>query len=253
MQRRIDLNCDMGESFGPWCMGDDTGVMPYITSANIACGFHAGDSATMRVTVALAVEHAVAIGAHVGLPDLEGFGRREMAIDARQAYAYTLHQMGALSAFVQAAGTVLHHVKPHGALYHMAARESSLARAMVDAIRDFDAGLCVYGPAGSALSHACAVAGVRFVAEGFADRRYGDDGRLRPRSEADAVIDSVADAVTQALRLMEQGLPGGSSPTAMETLCLHGDRRDAAAFARESRLALERAGIRLIAPGHADK
>lgn len=248
MQRTIDLNCDMGESLGAWRMGDDAGVMPCISSANIACGFHAGDSETMRATVALAVEHGVAIGAHVGLPDIEGFGRREMAIDARQAYAYTLHQLGALSAFAKVAGARLHHVKPHGALYHMVARDAPLALAMVGAILDFDASLHVYGPAVSELATAGSAAGLHFLAEGFADRRYGSNGRLLPRSDAGALIDGIDDAVAQALMLIDRGLPGDPPGIRMQTLCLHGDRADAAVFARELRKALESAGVDVIAP-----
>lgn len=251
MQRAIDLNCDMGESFGAWCMGDDEGVMPWITSANIACGFHAGDSATMRATVALAHTHGVAIGAHVGLPDLVGFGRREMAIDAAQAYVYTLHQLGALSAFAIATGTRVRHVKAHGALYHMVAREAALAVAMVRAIRDFDARLLVYGPAPSALAAACAHARIAFVAEGFADRRYGAEGRLVPRTQAGAVIERVDDAVAQALTLIDSTRERGTDDpltTRIDTLCLHGDRNDAAQFARALREALEAVQIKVLAP-----
>lgn len=252
MNRRIDLNCDMGESFGAWRMGDDAGVMPWITSANIACGFHAGDSATMRATVALARTHHVAIGAHVGLPDLAGFGRREMGIDTAQAYDYTLHQLGALSAFARAADTRVRHVKAHGALYHMVARDAALAVATVRAIRDFDASLQVYGPATSALATACAHAGITFIAEGFADRRYGADGRLVPRTQAGAVIERVDDAVAQALNLIDPARKrdqGDAVCVAIETLCLHGDRADAAQFARALREALESEQVQVVAPG----
>ncbi|MDE1962240.1 MAG: LamB/YcsF family protein, partial [Xanthomonadaceae bacterium] len=136
---RIDLNCDLGESFGAWSMGDDAGVMPWITSANIACGFHAGDFSTMRQTVLLAGQHGVAIGAHISLPDLQGFGRREMKISPDDAYALTLYQIGALAAFARAADTRVAHVKPHGALYTMAAKDAELADAIARAVRDFDA------------------------------------------------------------------------------------------------------------------
>lgn len=254
MQRRIDLNCDMGESFGAWRMGDDAGVMPWITSANIACGFHAGDSATMEATVALAHAHGVAIGAHVGLPDLAGFGRREMAIDAAQVYAYTLHQLGALSAFACAAGARMRHVKAHGALYHMVAREATLAVGLVRAILDFDAQLWVYGPTPSALAVACANARVEFVAEAFADRRYATDGRLIPRTQSGAVIERVDDAVAQALHLIDSAAcrdAGDASGRRVDTLCLHGDRDDAAQFARVLREALDSAGVAILAPGHA--
>ncbi len=247
MSPRVDLNCDMGEGFGAWCMGDDAGVMPWITSANIACGFHAGDSATMAATVALASGHGVAVGAHVGLPDLAGFGRREMKIDAAQAYAWTLHQLGALSAFTTAIGTPMRHVKAHGALYHMVARDAALAVAMVRAVRDFDARLLVYGPLPSALSTACAHAGIAFVAEGFADRRYGSDRRLVPRTEANALIERVDEAVAQALDLIDP--TSQTAGTRIETLCLHGDRTDAALFARALREALDQARVDVVAPG----
>ncbi len=237
----------MGEGFGAWRMGDDAGVMPWITSANIACGFHAGDSATMAATVALARSHDVAIGAHVGLPDLAGFGRREMAIDAAQAHAWTLHQLGALSAFALAAGTRLRHLKPHGALYHMVARDTALAVAMVEAVRTFDAGLCVFGAGASALATACAHSRIAFAAEAFADRRYGADGRLVPRTQPDAVIERVDEGVAQALALI-----GTATPSArVDTLCLHGDRDDAAAFARALREALDSVGVEVVAPDRA--
>lgn len=251
-RRKVDLNCDMGESFGAWRMGDDAGVMPWITSANIACGFHAGDSETMRGTVALAEAHGVAIGAHVGLPDLAGFGRRAMAIDGPQMYAYTLHQLGALHAFARAAGTQLRHVKAHGALYHLVVRDAALAVAMVRAIRDFDPALRVFGPAPSALAIACTQAGLGFVPEGFADRRYAPDGRLVSRGQEGAVIDKVEDAVAQAMTFLNPGLRGATSEFSqlrIDTLCVHGDRADAAAFARGLREALDRAKIEVVAPG----
>jgi UPF0271 protein len=157
---RIDLNCDIGESFGAWSMGNDAGVMPWITSANIACGFHAGDFSTMQQTVLLAKQHGVAIGAHVSLPDLQGFGRREMKIPPNDAYALTLYQIGALSAFARAAGTRVAHVKPHGALYNMAAKDVALADAIARAARDFDAEIVLVGLAGSELPKAGAALGL---------------------------------------------------------------------------------------------
>ncbi|HEY0178669.1 MAG TPA: 5-oxoprolinase subunit PxpA, partial [Dokdonella sp.] len=169
---RIDLNCDLGESFGAWTMGDDAAVMPYVSSANVACGMHAGDPDTMRRTVALAVRAGVALGAHVALPDLQGFGRREMRIGADEAYALTLYQIGALAAFARAAGARLRHVKPHGALYNMAARDAALADAIACAARDFDADLVLVGLAGSALPEAGRRAGLAVAHEAFADRRY---------------------------------------------------------------------------------
>lgn len=168
----IDLNCDMGESFGAWAMGQDAQVMPWISSANIACGFHAGDFSTMQQTVILAKKHHVAIGAHVSLLDLQGFGRREMQVSPVEAHALTLYQLGALSAFTGAQQVRLHHVKPHGALYNMAARDARLAEAIASAVRDFDPQLILVGLAGSALPHAGAQIGLVVAHEAFADRRY---------------------------------------------------------------------------------
>ncbi len=252
MPRTVDLNCDMGESFGPWRMGEDDAVMPWITSANIACGFHAGDSETMRSTVALARNHGVAIGAHVGLPDLAGFGRREMAITPQQVHAFTLHQLGALEAFARVEGARVAHVKAHGALYHMVARETTLAVAFVRAVRDFDAALLLFGPAPSALAAASAQARIRFIAEGFVDRRYGNDGRLLARDIPGSVIDRVDDAVSQALTLLAPAWrhrSGDGSAVRIETLCLHGDRADAGSFAQAVREALQSADVRVQAPG----
>ena len=186
----IDLNADLGESFGAWRMGDDAGVMPWITSANIACGFHAGDPTTMRATIALCAQHGVAIGAHPSLPDLQGFGRREMKISPDEVYAQTLYQVGALHALTKAAGTQLHHVKPHGALYNMAARDAALAGAIARAVHEFDASLVLFGLAGSALPKAGTATGLRVAHEAFADRRYQADGSLTPRSQSGAVIDA---------------------------------------------------------------
>jgi 5-oxoprolinase (ATP-hydrolysing) subunit A len=243
---QIDLNCDMGESFCAWQMGQDAEVMPWITSANIACGFHGGDFSTMRRTVALANRHGVAIGAHVSLPDLQGFGRREMRVTPDEAYALTLYQIGALSAFVHAEKSRLVHVKPHGALYNMAAKDAVLADAIARAVRDFDAALILVGLAGSALPAAAAKAGLRGANEAFADRRYEENGSLTPRHEAGAVIDDADAAVAQALKITTKGKvdvrTGGTLQLRAETICVHGDRPDAAIFARRLREALEGAG-----------
>jgi UPF0271 protein len=247
--RSIDLNCDMGESYGAWTMGDDAQVMPWISSANIACGFHAGDFATMQRTVTLAAQHDVAIGAHVSLPDLQGFGRRELHVTADEAYALTLYQLGALSAFTQAAQTRIVHVKPHGALYNMAARDAALSSAIARAVRDFDAGLVLVGLAGSALPQAGAVLGLRVAHEAFADRRYEEDGMLTPRRETGAVIHDVDAAVAQAVYIATTGKvdtrTGRAIALRADTLCVHGDRPDAALFARRLREALQNAGIRV--------
>lgn len=250
----IDLNADLGESFGAWRMGDDAGVMPWVTSANIACGFHAGDPVTIRQTVALCAEHGVAIGAHPSLPDLQGFGRREMKIAPDEVYALTLYQLGALQAFTRAAGARLHHVKPHGALYNMAARDRALADAIASAVRDFEPMLILFGLAGGALVDAGHAAGLVVQREGFCDRRYQSDGSLTPRSQAGAVIDDIDAAVTQAVSIATRSEAvthdGASVRVEADTLCVHGDRANAAAFAERLRRALEGAGVRVAAAGH---
>jgi 5-oxoprolinase (ATP-hydrolysing) subunit A len=243
----IDLNCDMGESYGAWRMGQDAGVMPWITSANIACGFHAGDFSTMQQTVLLAKQHGVAIGAHVSLPDLQGFGRRELRVTPDEAYAMTLYQIGALTAFTHAAGTRVAHVKPHGALYNTAAKDSALAGAIARAVRDFDEELILVGLAGSALPAAGAAIGLRVAHEAFADRRYEADGSLTPRREPDAVIHDIDAAVAQAVQIATKGSVGTRDRQTIavraDTICVHGDRDDAAVFARRLREALGGAGM----------
>lgn len=247
----IDLNADLGESFGAWRMGDDESVMPWITSANVACGFHAGDPVTMRATVALCARHGVAIGAHPSLPDLQGFGRREMKITPDEVYAQTLYQVGALHALVRTAGTQLHHVKPHGALYNMAARDRALADAIAVAVRDFNPVLILVGLAGSALVDAGRDAGLAVQREGFCDRRYRADGSLTPRSESGAVIEDIDTAVAQAVSIATYGdvLAGDGSKVRIQadSLCVHGDRANAAVFAEQLRRALEDAGVQVAA------
>ena len=244
---RIDLNCDMGESFGTWTMGDDAGVMPWITSANIACGFHAGDFSTMCKTVLLAKRHGVAIGAHVSLPDLQGFGRRVMKVSPDDAYALTLYQIGALSAFARAADLRVAHVKPHGALYNMAAKDAALADAIARAVRDFDAQLILVGLADSELAKAGAALGLAVAHEAFADRRYEADGSLTPRSVEGAVIEDADAAVAQAVEIATKGKAelrtGGTRELHADTICVHGDRPDAALFARKLREGLMAAGV----------
>ncbi len=251
--KRIDLNCDLGESFGAWRMGEDSALLALVSSANVACGFHAGDPTIMQRTVAEAATHGVAIGAHVSLPDLQGFGRREMAVTPAEVHAMTLYQLGALHGFARAVGTGVAHVKPHGALYNMAARDRALADAIAAAVRAFDPSLRLFGLAGSALLDAGRTAGLTVVSEAFADRRYRADGSLQPRREADAVIDDDAEATAQALRMAVDGVvtavDGSAVQLEADTLCLRGDGAHAVAFARALRAALEHAGMRIIAPG----
>jgi UPF0271 protein len=250
--KTIDLNCDLGESFGAWRRGDDAAMLSVVSSANIACGFHAGDPDIMRGTVALVVQREVALGAHVSLPDLKGFGRREMAVTPNEAYALTLYQIGALHGFAQAAGTRLHHVKPQGALYDMAARERKLAEAIARAVHDFDPALCLFGLANSALIAAGRAQGLPVAAEAFADRRYRAGGSLPSRHEADAAIWQDDEAIDQAMAIVREGklraVDGSIVELAADTLYVQCDTQNAVTFARLLRTALEAADIGIAAP-----
>ncbi|WP_293783398.1 5-oxoprolinase subunit PxpA [uncultured Pedobacter sp.] len=250
--KMIDLNCDMGEAFGSYLMPNDEKLMDYISSANIACGFHAGDPAVMQQTVNLAIKKGVAIGAHPGLPDLQGFGRREMKISPNEAYQLTLYQIGALSAFVKAAGSKLHHVKAHGALYNMAAKDAPLAKAIIQAVSDFDPGLILYALAGSKMIEEAEKLGIVTASEVFADRSYQDDGLLTPRSAKHALINNDDDAVNQvlgfALKQEVKSVNGNRIPLRAETICLHGDGEHAVAFAKLIAGRLKKEGIIIKAP-----
>src|SRR5471030_839342 len=198
----IDLNCDMGEAFGNYPMPNDDLLMDYITSANIACGFHAGDPEVMQHTVNMAIKKGVAIGAHPGLPDLQGFGRRDMKITNNEAYQMTIYQIGALYGFVKAANGKLHHVKAHGALYNMAAKDAALAKAIVQAVHDFDARLILYALAGSEMVEAAKKSGMICASEVFADRTYQDDGSLTPRTQSNALITDEKQSIEQVLLMV---------------------------------------------------
>jgi len=248
----IDLNCDMGESFGPWPMGNDAALMQYISSANIACGFHAGDPVIMRETVRLALKHHVAIGAHPGFPDLQGFGRREMKMSPDEVFAMTLYQIGALQAIARAEGGELHHVKPHGALYNMAAKDRNLADAIARATQQAGADLVLYGLSGSALIEAGKAIGLRTASEIFADRTYQDDGSLTPRSQPNALLENTAQAVAQALQMVQrqnvESINGKTVGLISETICLHGDGAHALEFATAIFSAFKEKGIEMKAP-----
>lgn len=248
---RIDLNCDMGESFGAWQMGKDLEILDYVTSANIACGFHAGDPETIHKTVAAALAKDVAVGAHPGLPDLQGFGRRTMAISPGQAYDIVVYQVGALAGFAKALGGKLSHVKAHGALYNMAAKDFELSRAIARAVCDVDRELILFGLAGSETIRAAHSVGLRAAAEVFADRTYQDDGSLTPRSRPDALIEDVDTAVRQAKRLVIEGQVrstcGKDVHVRADTLCIHGDQPGALMFVKRIRAELEREGIAIAA------
>jgi 5-oxoprolinase (ATP-hydrolysing) subunit A len=250
--KSVDLNCDMGESYGAWNMGADAEVMPLITSANIACGFHGGDPATIRKTVRLALDHGVAVGAHPSLPDLQGFGRRAMKISPQEMYDLVVYQAGAVEAFARAAGARLHHVKCHGALYNMAAVDEGLAEAMGRAIRDLGGSVMVYALSNSKMMQAVKRQNLPVAGEVFADRGYSDDGTLAPRGEPGGMIEDAQASVKQALAMVEQGyvtsLSGKRVPVAADTLCLHGDQPGAVAFAKAIRAAFAERGIRVAAP-----
>jgi 5-oxoprolinase (ATP-hydrolysing) subunit A len=243
----VDLNCDMGESFGAYQLGQDAAILPYVTSANIACGFHAGDPAVMKQTVRLALQQGVALGAHPGLPDLAGFGRREMAISPEEAYDMVVYQMGALAAFVRAEGGQLHHLKPHGALYNMAAGNAPLAEAIAEAVYRVDPALTLYGLAGSALIRAGEKLGLKTCQEVFADRTYQADGTLTPRRQPQALITDHREAARQVVGMIKTGtvlsLTGQAVAIQADTVCIHGDGPQALAFARHLREVLQSEGI----------
>jgi UPF0271 protein len=248
MQRRIDFNCDLGEG-----CGSDAAIMPFISSASIASGGHAGDAASMRETVALCLAHGVAVGAHPSFEDRAHFGRRELSLSPEAIASAVTRQVEALADVCAAQGARLHHVKPHGALYNLSARDRDVADAIAGAVHDFDPALLLYGLSGSASTSAAEAKGLRAVHEVFAERRYEPGGRLTPRSEADAVIEELDDALTQVRTVLREGhvvaRTGERVPLRADTLCLHGDRADAIAFARALRGALEDDGIRVAAPG----
>ena len=250
----IDLNCDMGESFGRYTIGNDEAMMPYITSANIACGLHAGDPLVMECTVRLARAHGVGIGAHPGFPDLQGFGRRVMQLAPEEAEAFVLYQVGALAAFAKAAGAELLHVKPHGALYNLAARDRPLAEAIARAVARFSRQLILVGLANSLLVEAGREAGLSVAREAFADRAYEADGSLRSRRLPGAVLEDPAQATEQVVRIARDGLvvayTGEEVPVQAETICLHGDTPTAVEIAKTIRRELEAVRIEVVPMGN---
>ncbi|HWL27662.1 MAG TPA: 5-oxoprolinase subunit PxpA [Burkholderiaceae bacterium] len=247
MDLSIDLNCDMGESFGAWSMGQDETILPYVSSANIACGFHAGDPTVMRKTVAAAVQHDVALGAHPGLPDLAGFGRRTVDITPSEAYDMVVVQVGALAGVAASQGARLHHVKAHGALYNMASRNEELADAVARAVHDVDSSLVLYALAGSKQVEAAQRQGLKVAEEVFADRSYQNDGSLTPRKQPGAMIEDPDISIRQVLRMVTDGtvgtVQGDDVPVRADTLCIHGDQPGAVVFAQAIRRALADRGI----------
>ena len=249
---QIDLNGDVGESFGAYEIGHDAALIPILTSVNIACGFHAGDPGVMRATVALAREHGTAVGAHPGFPDLVGFGRREMKATPREVEDLVAYQIGALAAIAAAQGVRLAHVKPHGALYNMAARDVDLAEAIARAIAAVDPSLALFGLPGSQSLEAAQRHKVRAVSEAFADRAYRRDGSLLPRNEPGAVIDDEQIVVTRAVAIARERMVIAADGTRValdvQTICVHGDTPGAAVLASRIRKALSDAGVQVRAP-----
>ncbi len=244
---QIDLNCDVGESFGAYTIGDDHGVLAHVTSANIACGAHAGDPGTMRTTVRLARDRGVAIGAHPGFADLAGFGRREVGATTQEIEDLVAFQIGALVGIARTEGARVTHTKPHGALYNLAARDRAVADAIVRAVAGVDAGLTLFGLSGSVLLDAGREVGLRVAAEVFADRAYTADGSLMSRRETGAVLDDPQIVVERAVRMATEGTvvaaDGPAVDLVADTICVHGDTPGAATLAQKLRAALEAAGV----------
>ena len=244
----VDLNCDLGESFGRYELGQDAAIMPLVTSANVACGFHAGDPSVMRSTVQLVKQNKVALGAHPGYPDLQGFGRRQIDLTSREVTDIVTYQVGALAAYATAEGIKLVHVKPHGALYNLASKDFVVAKAIAQAVHEIDPSLILVGLAGSVLVKAGEERGLKVANEGFPDRAYLPNGQLMPRTQDGAVIHQPQIVAANALRLVKQGLIVKGKKVQIDTLCLHGDNLNAVENARVVRLALEKGGVRISSP-----
>ncbi len=247
MNKTIDLNCDMGESYGAWKMGNDAELMNFVSSVNIACGFHAGDAVTMRETVQLAQSKGVAIGAHPSFPDLQGFGRREMSLSPQEIFDIVLYQVSALKGICEAFGAKLHHVKPHGALYNVGARDMKVATAIAEAVKKIDPTLIFYGLSGSHLISEAEKIGLKAANEVFADRTYQADGGLTPRSEPHALIVSTESSTKQVLQMIESKTVAATNqqiiPIKAETICIHGDGENAVEFAKAINQCLLEKGI----------
>lgn len=248
----IDLNCDMGEGFGPWPMGDDVALMDWVSSVNIACGYHAGDATVMRRTVAAAIGKGVAVGAHPGFPDLQGFGRRAMRMSGGEVFDITLAQVSTLKGISEALGGRLSHVKPHGSLYNQAAADPEMAAAIARAVSAIDPRLVLYGLSGSFLISEAERIGLRTCSEVFADRNYEADGSLTPRGRPDAFVTDPGTAAERVCEMVGQGTVAASNgqriPIKAQTVCIHGDGPQALAFARRIHEELVSRGIPIAAP-----
>lgn len=243
----VDLNSDLGESFGNYTIGMDSEILKYVTSANVACGYHAGDPVVMEKTVRLAKENGTAVGAHPGFPDLMGFGRRQMVVTPEEAKAYMKYQIGALLAFTGSCGIPMQHVKPHGAFYNMAAKDPKLARAMAEAVYEIDKNIIFMGLAGSEMIRQAEEVGLRTASEVFADRAYNDDGTLVSRKLPGAVIHDKDLAISRTVRMVKEGkvtsVNGVDIPIKADSICVHGDNPSALEFVKNIRDTLEKKGV----------
>lgn len=248
---KIDLNCDLGESFGAYTIGSDDQILPYISSANIACGFHASDPVIMQKTVDLALQNNVAVGAHPGFLDLMGFGRRQMKITPAEAKAYVMYQIGALKAFCDAKGIKLQHVKPHGALYNMAGKDYALAMGICEGVKAVDPTLIMYVLSGSEMQKAAADCGLRYAKEVFADRGYMSDGSLVPRGQEGAMITDDNEAISRVVRMIKEhkvtAVDGNDIEIIPDTVCVHGDGEKAILFVKGLTEAFKKEGIEMTA------
>lgn len=243
----MDLNCDLGEGFGHYQIGNDEEILKYITSANIACGYHAGDPNIMMKTVQLAKKLNVQIGAHPGLPDLAGFGRREINITPEEIYHLMLYQIGALQAFAKVNNVSVQHIKPHGALYNMAEKNREISKAIVKAIKKIDSDLILYGLSGGILCEEGEKAGLSVAHEVFADRTYQPDGTLTPRTEQNALIHDLDQAIKQVIKMVKEQkvitVNGQEIPIKADTICIHGDGPHSLSFVQNLLKELEAEGI----------
>ncbi|MEM3442804.1 MAG: 5-oxoprolinase subunit PxpA [Candidatus Bathyarchaeia archaeon] len=250
----VDVNCDLGESYGAFKVGEDEKIMPYITSANIACGFHAGDPMTIAKTIGLAKKYGVAIGAHPGYPDLLGFGRREMHLAMEEIKNYTIYQIGAIQGFLKAFSLKLQHVKPHGALYNTAIKDVETSTGIVEAVKALDNNLVIFAPPKSALAKVAVAAGLRVAYEFFADRAYNPDGSLVSRKQPNAIIEKPEEIVQRALQAVKDGTVMAFNGELVvlgkvHTICLHGDTLEAIKLAKALQSGLIKAGIKLQSVG----
>jgi UPF0271 protein len=247
----VDLNSDLGESFGAYVIGNDAEVVPLVTSVNVACGFHGGDPFVMHRTVRLAKQYGTAVGAHPGYMDLHGFGRRVIPMSPSEVYDLVVYQLGALDAFLRVEGMKMHHVKPHGALYNLAARNDDIAAAIAQAVYDYGKDLILYGLAGSALVAAGRHIGLTVAEEAFVDRHYNRDGSLVDRKHQNAFVTDAREAAERVVRMLQdkkvRTIDGVDIPITADTLCIHGDGTQAVAFAKAVRAELKRLGVKLQA------